>query len=103
MVNVSSECGSIAYMRHGGCTAAYRVSKAALNALTRLLAGEAGAAPNVKVNAMSPGWVRTEIGLAEGSPTHTPEQGADTAVWLATLPEDGPTDGFFQYRRPLPW
>ena len=103
VVNVSSDCGSIAHMRPGGCTAAYRVSKAALNALTRLIAGEAAASPNVKVNATCPGWVSTHMGLAEGNPTRTPEQGADMAVWLATLLEDGPTDGFFQDRRPLPW
>ena len=97
VVNVSSDCGSIAHMRPGGCTAAYRVSKAALNA------GEAATSPNVKVNATCPGWVSTHMGLAEGNPTRTPEQGADTAVWLATLLEDGPTDGFFQDRRSLPW
>jgi hypothetical protein len=50
---------------------------------------------------MSPGWVRTRMG-GEGAP-RTPAEGADTAVWLATLPDDGPTGGFFSDRQPLPW
>jgi NAD(P)-dependent dehydrogenase (short-subunit alcohol dehydrogenase family) len=78
---------------------AYGLAKAALNAMTRMIAAEAG--PNVKVNSMSPGWVATRMGGA-GAPTSV-EAGADTAVWLATLPDDGPTDGFFYQRRPLRW
>jgi NAD(P)-dependent dehydrogenase (short-subunit alcohol dehydrogenase family) len=77
----------------------YGLSKAALNALTRMIAAEAG--PRVKVNCMSPGWVATDMGGA-GAPTPV-EEGADTAVWLATLPDDGPTDGFFYQRRQIPW
>jgi len=50
---------------------------------------------------MCPGWVRTDMGGA-GAP-RTVEQGADTAVWLATLPDDGPSGGFFRDRRPIPW
>jgi NAD(P)-dependent dehydrogenase (short-subunit alcohol dehydrogenase family) len=76
------------------------VSKAALNALTRIVADEVRHA-NVKVNAACPGWVRTKM----GGP-HAPrsvEEGADTVVWLATLPEDGPTGGFFRDRTPIPW
>jgi NAD(P)-dependent dehydrogenase (short-subunit alcohol dehydrogenase family) len=78
---------------------AYGLSKAALNALTRMIADEAG--PHVKVNCMSPGWVSTRMG-GPGA-TETVEQGADTAVWLATLPDDGPTDGFFYQRERIPW
>jgi NAD(P)-dependent dehydrogenase (short-subunit alcohol dehydrogenase family) len=59
------------------------------------------AGPGVKVNWMSPGWVATRMG-GRGAPTSV-EDGADTAVWLATLPDDGPTDGFFYQRRRIPW
>lgn len=55
----------------------------------------------MKVNTMSPGWVRTRMG-GEGAP-RTVEQGADTAVWLALLPDDGPTGGFFQDRKQVTW
>jgi NAD(P)-dependent dehydrogenase (short-subunit alcohol dehydrogenase family) len=78
---------------------AYGLTKAALNALTRMIAAEAG--PNVKVNCMSPGWVATRMGGA-GAPTSV-QEGADTAVWLASLPDDGPTDGFFYRRERIPW
>jgi NAD(P)-dependent dehydrogenase (short-subunit alcohol dehydrogenase family) len=78
---------------------AYGLSKAALNALTRMIASEAE--PAVKVNCMSPGWVETRMGGAGA--TTTVEEGADTAVWLATLPDDGPTDGFFYQRKRIPW
>jgi NAD(P)-dependent dehydrogenase (short-subunit alcohol dehydrogenase family) len=78
---------------------AYGLSKAALNVLTRVIAAEAG--PRVKVNCMSPGWVGTRMG-GPGAPSSV-EEGADTAVWLATLPDDGPTDGFFYERERIPW
>ena len=64
-----------------------------------MIAAEAG--PAVKVNSMSPGWVATRMGGA-GAPVSV-EEGADTAVWLATLPDDGPTDGFFYRRERIPW
>jgi NAD(P)-dependent dehydrogenase (short-subunit alcohol dehydrogenase family) len=96
VVNVSSGAGQLSDMNGG--RAAYRVSKAGLNALTRTLASdEAG----IKVNTMCPGWVRTDMG-GSGAPRSV-EEGADTAVWLATLPEDGPTGGFFRNRKPIPW
>lgn len=98
IVNVSSELGQLSSMGSG--TPAYRVSKAALNAVTRTLAAEL-AGTNIKVNAMSPGWVRSDMGGA--SAPRSPEQGADTAVWLATLPDDGPSGGFFMDRSPIPW
>jgi NAD(P)-dependent dehydrogenase (short-subunit alcohol dehydrogenase family) len=75
------------------------VTKAALNALTVRLSKELPSA--VKVNAMCPGWVRTRMGGP--SAARTPDEGADTAVWLATLANDGPTGGFFRDRKPIEW
>ena len=97
VVNVSSESGQLSTM--GGYTPAYAISKAALNALTRAVAAEAGRA--VKVNSVCPGWVRTDMGGPNAS--RSVEQGADSIVWLATLPDSGPTGGFFQDRRPIDW
>lgn len=97
IVNVSSGWGSFAEGLGG--PGAYGVTKAALNALTVRLAKELPA--TVKVNAMSPGWVRTRMG-GEGA-ARTPDEGADTAVWLATLPDDGPTGGFFHDRKAAEW
>jgi NAD(P)-dependent dehydrogenase (short-subunit alcohol dehydrogenase family) len=96
VVNVSSGAGQLSDMNGGH--AAYRLSKAALNALTRTLASDERW---LKVNTMCPGWVRTDMGGA--SATRSVEEGADTAVWLATLPDDGPTGGFFRDRKPIPW
>jgi len=96
IVNVSSGAGQLSDMNGG--RAAYRVSKAGLNALTRTLASDERW---VKVNTMCPGWVRTDMGGS--SATRSVEEGADTAVWLATLPGDGPTGGFFRDRKPIPW
>lgn len=98
IVNLSSSAGQLADMGSG--YPAYRMSKAALNALTRITAAELGGG-NIKVNAMCPGWVKTDMGGADA--TRTPEEGADTAIWLATLPEDGPTSGFFRDRKPIAW
>lgn len=98
IVNVSSSAGQLAEMGSG--YPAYRMSKTALNALTRIAAAELSEG-NIKVNAMCPGWVRTEMGGANAD--RSPEQGADTAVWLATLPDDGPTGGFFRDRKPIAW
>jgi NAD(P)-dependent dehydrogenase (short-subunit alcohol dehydrogenase family) len=97
IVNVSSGWGSFAEGLGG--PGAYGVTKAALNALTVRLSREL---PNtIKVNAMCPGWVRTRMGGATA--TRSPEEGADTAVWLATLPDEGPTGGFFRDRKPIQW
>lgn len=97
IVNVSSEAGSLASM--GAGTPAYSTSKAALNAFTRVLAGEL-AGTGVLVNAVCPGWVATDMGGAGGRPV---EEGARGIVWAATLPESGPTGGFFRDGQPLPW
>lgn len=98
IVNLSSGQGQLADMGEG--TPAYRVSKTALNALTRTFAAELKGS-GILVNAMCPGWVRTDMGGS--SAPRTVEQGADTAVWLATLPEGGPTGGFFRDRRLIAW
>ena len=98
IVNMSSGMGQLSDM-HGG-SPGYRVSKTALNALTRIFAHELGS-DGVLVNSVCPGYVRTDMG-SPGAP-RSPAQGADTAVWLATLPDEGPTGGFFRDRRPIPW
>jgi NAD(P)-dependent dehydrogenase (short-subunit alcohol dehydrogenase family) len=68
--------------------------------VTRILAAELQGT-GILVNSACPGWVRTDMG-GPNAP-RTPEQGADTIVWLATLPDDGPSGGYFQDRKPLPW
>jgi NAD(P)-dependent dehydrogenase (short-subunit alcohol dehydrogenase family) len=98
IVNVSSGMGQLADM--GGRWPAYRISKTALNALTRILAAET-TGHNILVNAVCPGWVRTDLGGPGAE--RTPEQGAETIVWAATLPDDGPNGGFFRDRQPIPW
>jgi NAD(P)-dependent dehydrogenase (short-subunit alcohol dehydrogenase family) len=97
IVNVSSEAGSLAGM--GGGTPAYAVSKAALNALTRMLAADLRA-EGILVNAVCPGWTATGMGGPGGRPV---ADGAVGVVWAATLPDDGPTGGFFRDGHPLPW
>jgi NAD(P)-dependent dehydrogenase (short-subunit alcohol dehydrogenase family) len=98
IVNVSSAMGQLSDMGTG--SPAYRISKTALNALTLILAADLSGS-GILVNSMSPGWVRTDMG-GSGAPRSV-EEGADTAVWLATLPENGPTGGFFKDRKPIPW
>lgn len=83
-----------------GAYLAYAVSKAALNAATRLLAAEL-APRGILVNAVCPGWVRTDMGGAAAP--RSVEEGAAGIVWAATLPPDGPTGGFFRDGRPIPW
>jgi NAD(P)-dependent dehydrogenase (short-subunit alcohol dehydrogenase family) len=95
VVNVSSGAGQLSEMNGG--IHSYRVSKAGLNVLTRTLADDGG----ILVNSMCPGWVRTDMGGEHAS--RSVEEGADTAVWLATLPDDGPTGGFFRNREPILW
>ena len=98
VVNLSSGLGQLHDMGDG--TPAYRVSKTALNALTRMVA-TAVEGDNILVNSMCPGWVRTDMGGPQAS--RSVEQGAETAVWLAMLPHDGPTGGFFRDKKPIPW
>jgi NAD(P)-dependent dehydrogenase (short-subunit alcohol dehydrogenase family) len=98
VVNVSSGAGQLHDMGTG--YPSYRISKTALNAVTRIVANELKGT-NILVNAVCPGWVKTDMGGANA--TRTPEQGADTIVWLATLPDDGPTGEFFRDRQPIDW
>lgn len=106
IVNVSSQLGSLADIVRpdsdyaGFVSFAYPSSKVALNALTALFAKELRDT-NVKVNSADPGWVQTDMGTA-AAPL-TPEEGADTPVWLAMLPADGPSGGFFSSRQPMAW
>ena len=97
VVNMSSGWGS--HAQGLGGPGAYGVAKASLNALTRALARDLP--PGVKINACDPGWVATRMG-GTTAPL-TPAEGADTAVWLALLPEDGPTGGFYRKRQPAAW
>jgi NAD(P)-dependent dehydrogenase (short-subunit alcohol dehydrogenase family) len=97
IVNVSSESGSLAEM--GAGPPAYQVTKTALNALTRTLAGELRDS-NILVNSVCPGWVATDMGGAGGRPI---AEGAAGIVWAATLPDEGPSGGFYRDGKPLPW
>ena len=98
IVNVSSRSGSFAAT--WGDAPAYGVSKAALNMLTLQLSQELQGT-GILVNTCCPGWVRTEMGGAGAD--KSVEEGADTPVWLATLPDDGPTGSFWGERQQLPW
>ncbi|MCB0280844.1 MAG: SDR family NAD(P)-dependent oxidoreductase, partial [Calditrichaeota bacterium] len=90
IVNISSGYGSISRM--GAAVGGYKISKAALNAMTRILAHEVN--PNeIKINTMDPGWVRTDMGGPNAN--RSPLEATETLIWLATLDENGPTGGFF--------
>ena len=97
MSTVSSGAGSLAEMGSG--TPAYRVSKAALNALTRTLAADLRD-DGILVNAVCPGWVATDMGGAGGRPV---SDGANSVLWATDLPDDGPTGGFFRDGRAIAW
>ena len=98
VVNVSSGAGQLSHM--STYAPAYSMSKAALNAFTRILA-ETYRGDGVLVNCVDPGWVRTDMGGS--SAPRSVEEGADTIVWLATLPDSGPTGGFFHDRKRIDW
>lgn len=97
IVNVSSGWGS--FGEGMGGAGLYGITKAALNSLTVRLSQELPS--EIKVNAMCPGWVQTRMGGENAD--LTPEQAAVTAAWLATLPDDGPTGGFFRDKQPISW
>jgi len=97
IVNVSSGAGNLTEM--GAGNPGYKVSKAGMNALTRMLAAELKI-DNVLVNSVCPGWVATRMGGAGGRPV---EDGAAGIVWAATLEDSGPSGGFFRDGKPIPW
>ncbi|GGR95386.1 MULTISPECIES: SDR family NAD(P)-dependent oxidoreductase [Streptomyces] len=97
VVNVSSGGGAMTESTPG--PAAYGIAKAALNALTLVVA--AAVPPDVQVNAVCPGWVRTRMGGAHAS--LSPDEGADTVTWLALRPDSGGSGGFYRGRRRIPW
>ncbi|UCD79903.1 MAG: SDR family oxidoreductase [Desulfobacterales bacterium] len=106
IVNISSTLGSLTDIASPDSphaevrSPAYRLSKTVLNGITVLLAAEMRGT-NILINSACPGWVRTDMG-GNQAPL-SPEQGADTPVWLATLSDGGPTGGFFRDRQPIPW
>ncbi|MDF5730980.1 MAG: SDR family oxidoreductase [Rhizonema sp. PD38] len=106
IVNMSSTLGSLTDMSdlnsHYDSVQgpSYRLSKTALNAVTAIFARELGGT-NILINSACPGWVQTDMG-SEAAPLSI-EQGADTPVWLATLPDGGPHGGFFNSRKPVAW
>ena len=98
IVNLSSSMGALSEI--GAGYVAYRVSKAGINVVTRVVAAETEGM-GILVNSLDPGWVRTSMGGARAP--RTLQQGADTITWLATLPDSGPTGLFFRDRKPIPW
>jgi NAD(P)-dependent dehydrogenase (short-subunit alcohol dehydrogenase family) len=106
IVNMSSTLGSLTEIAGPNSlyaevrSPAYRLSKTVLNGITVMLAAELRGT-NILMNSACPGWVRTDLGGSQAP--RSPEQGADTPVWLAMLPDGGPTGGFFRDRQPIPW
>lgn len=106
IVNLSSGLGAFEIIsgqgsiQMDGSTSAYRISKTILNALTCLVAQDVRDT-GIKVNAVCPGRVQTDMGGADAP--STVEEGADTAVWLVTLSEEGPSGGYFRNRQPIAW
>lgn len=99
VVNISSGMGQLSDM-NGFCPG-YRLSKTALNAVTRIFADELGTGSGIKINSVCPGWVRTEMG---GEQAHLSiDEGVKGIVWAATLPAEGPSGGFFRHGEPIPW
>lgn len=97
VVNISSGMGGLTEME--GKVPSYRISKTAMNAVTKVFAAEAKG--NVKINSVCPGWVRTDMGGANA--TRDLAEGIAGIVWAATLPDDGPSGGFFRDGKPIPW
>ena len=98
IINLSSGAGTIA--SQDGSTPGYSLSKNGLNMLTKSLAADLQTA-GVTVNAVCPGWVRTDMG-GPNAP-RSPQQGAETVVWLATLPDSNLTGGFYRDKRQISW
>jgi NAD(P)-dependent dehydrogenase (short-subunit alcohol dehydrogenase family) len=98
VVNVSSGMGQLNEMEDSFI--GYRLSKTGLNVLTRVIAAELKDT-RIKVNSVCPGWVRTDMGGPDAP--RSAAEGAAGIVWAATLPEDGPSGGFFRDGQPIPW
>ncbi|MCU7944232.1 MAG: SDR family oxidoreductase [Candidatus Thiodiazotropha sp. (ex Cardiolucina cf. quadrata)] len=98
VVNVSSGMGQLSEM--GGCCPSYRLSKTALNALTRIFSEELKQT-QIKINSICPGWVRTDMGGKEA--TLSIPEGVEGIIWAATLADDGPSGGFFRFGKPIEW
>ena len=98
IVNLSSSMGALSEI--GAGYVAYRLSKAGINVVTRVVAAETEGM-GILVNSLDPGWVKTSMGGARAP--RTLQQGADTITWLATLPDSGPTGLFFRDRKAIPW
>lgn len=98
IVNISSGMGQLSDMNGG--FAGYRISKAGLNAVTRIFADETSG-EDILINSCCPGWVKTDMGGSQAE--REISQGAETPVWLATLQKGGPTGGFFRDREPIAW
>ena len=98
IVNVSSGAGQVEDMVND--MTAYRLSKVALNGLTRMLA-DSVKGTNLLVNAGCPGWMRTDMGSPQAP--RSAAEGAEGIVWLATLPDGGPHGGFFRDKKPISW
>jgi NAD(P)-dependent dehydrogenase (short-subunit alcohol dehydrogenase family) len=98
IVNLSSAMGSLNEM--GAGYIGYRLSKAGINVVTRVLAAESEGM-GILVNSVDPGWVQTAMG-GRGA-TRSVQKGAESVVWLAMLPDSGPTGGFFRDHKAIPW
>jgi NAD(P)-dependent dehydrogenase (short-subunit alcohol dehydrogenase family) len=98
IINVSSEYGAMSDMTYPG-VGAYKLSKFALNGLTRLVAAEING--DIKINAVDPGWVSSDMG-GPSAPI-TPKQAAESIVWLATIGPEGPNGGFFRDGKQIDW
>ena len=98
IVNISSGLGQLWDM--GGRNPGYRISKTALNAVTRIFAAELDS-NKFKINSVCPGWVRTDMGGDEAE--LSVEEGVDTAIWLATSPDARDTGGYYRKRKPIDW
>ncbi|CAH0212820.1 SDR family oxidoreductase [Peribacillus sp. Bi134] len=98
IINVSSEYGAMSEMSYPG-VGAYKISKFALNGLTRLVAAEIKG--DIKINAVDPGWASTDMGGS--SAPRTPKQAAESILWLATIGPEGPNGGFFRDGKRIDW
>ncbi|MFS0879113.1 SDR family NAD(P)-dependent oxidoreductase [Metabacillus niabensis] len=98
IINISSEYGANSELSYPG-VGAYKLSKFALNGLTRLVAAEVNG--DIKINAVDPGWVRTDMGGP--SAPKTPREAAESIIWLATIGHEGPSGAFFRDGKQIPW